>query len=574
MAYRTRGLGRGRHGGESAQGQPSPRSDNYREPIGAKQPREGSATPPRRPREAGGWVDAATAATAAIVLLVAVVSGAMDDLNTTLVVMGFDPDRAQLIASLLIGALAAAAATLMTGRSRLAAVAGFVGAGALFAGTFAAETRGALGATGVDGVFDLRGWLLTLLTLVVSGLVCGWAGAALAATARPAVLQAFAVTKAAAMRRRVEPRELGYPMAVVLVVVLLVVTVPAFGDLVNYAPDSLMRGGAAPQAAASVGADSPAPTDSPSIAPSADSSPTTAGSRPAPTASQPAKPWLAWLPSGPGAVASANMAAPWKDGKASTVDVTFYTPPGYDGSGTRRYPVLYEAPTGYHLWDGATNVKAALDTLIDSGAIPPTIVVFIDSAGGPFPNTECADSYDGRQWYDTFVSKTVVGWVDAHYKTIPDPTARATAGMSEGGYCAAILALHHPTVFGTSISFSGYYQAGGAQGTSAAPFGGSKILLANNSPTVVAGRLDAAIRAQLYFIVIAKPDQPGYGPEALAFEKILSANHYPYEGIVASEPHGWQQVRDYFPAAVEAWAAREVTTGVFGQDKPGGRLGL
>ena len=574
MAYRGRGLSRYRNGGDSAQGQPRPHPDNYREPISRKTSLDGSVTPPRRPGDAGLWVDAAAAATAAIVVLVAVLGGAMDEMNTTLVVMGFDPDRAQLLASLLIGALAAATATLLPGRFRLAAIAGLVGAGVLFAATFATETGKALGATGVDGAFDLGGWLLTLLTLVVSGLVSGWAGAALAATVRPTVLRAVAVTRLAAERRRVEPRELGYPLAVALVVVLLVVTVPAFGDLVNYAPDSLMRGGAAPQAVATVSADSPAPVDPPSIASSADSSPKTAASSPAPTGRDPGKPWLAWLPSGPGAVASANMAAPWRDGKASTVDVAFYTPPGYDGSGTRRYPVLYEAPTGYHLWDGATNVKTALDTLIDSGAMPPTIVVFVDSAGGPFPNTECADSYDGRQWYDTFVSKTVVGWVDAHYKTIPDPTARATAGMSEGGYCAAILALHHPTVFGTSISFSGYYQAGGAQGTSAAPFGGSKILLANNSPTVVAGRLDAATRAHLYFILVAKPDQPGYGPEAVAFEKILSADGYPYDSIVSSEPHGWPQVRSYFPPAVEAWAAREVATGVFQPSGSGGHHGL
>jgi enterochelin esterase-like enzyme len=257
------------------------------------------------------------------------------------------------------------------------------------------------------------------------------------------------------------------------------------------------------------------------------------------------------------------MAAPWKGGTATAVDVTVYTPPGYDAKGTRRYSVLYEAPTGYHLWDGATNVKAALDTLIDSGAIPASIVVFIDSSGGPFPDTECANSFDNRQWYDTFVSKTVVGWVDAHYQTIAEPAARAVAGMSEGGYCAAILALHHPDVFGTSISFSGYYQAGAAGSVSQAPFDGNKALIAADSPTVAAAQLSAAARAAMYFIVIAKPDQPSYGPQATEFERTLAADGYSYDGLVATEPHGWPQVRDYFPAAVEAWAAREVKDGVF-----------
>jgi enterochelin esterase-like enzyme len=135
--------------------------------------------------------------------------------------------------------------------------------------------------------------------------------------------------------------------------------------------------------------------------------------------------------------------------------------------------------------------------------------------------------------------------------------------MSEGGYCAAILALHHPDVFGTAISFSGYYVAGGSGTVSAAPFGGNKTLLAADSPTVVAGKLDAATRANLYFILVAKPDQPGYGPDATAFEKTLATEGYSYYGIAASEPHGWPQVRDYFPGALGAWAAREVATGVF-----------
>lgn len=505
---------------------------------------------------------------AIIVLLVVFVSGAIDATNTTLVTMGFDPDRAQLITSLLIGAIAAAAVTLVTGRFGLATTLGFVVVGVLFIVTFMVETQGALAANGVDGAFDLGGWLLTVLTLIVIGLTAAWAGAALASTARPSILQAAAVVRdAVRQRRRVERRALRYPLTVLLVLGLLVVTVPAFGDLVNYAPDSLMRGGA-PQLNAVATAASPEPASNPqaSSGPPVDQStptPTPASQGPTSAASQFTRPWLAWLPTGAGRIGSTSMAAPWTGGKASAVDVTVYTPPGYDPAGTRRYPVLYEVPTSYRLWGGATNVKAALDTLIGSGSIPAMIVVFVDSAGGPFTDTECADSLDRRQWYDTFAGVTMVGWMDAHYKTIARPAARAIAGMSEGGYCAAILALRHRTVFGTSVSFSGYFQAGAAGVNSAAVFGGDKALLAAYSPTTVAGQLDAAARARLYFIIVAKPDQPEYGPQAAAFERVLAGAGYRYDAIASSEPHGWPQVRDNFPIAVEAWSARMVATGVF-----------
>jgi enterochelin esterase-like enzyme len=518
---------------------------------------------PRHPR--GGGAVIVGIAVAAIVLVAAYVSGAIDGTNTTLVVMGFDPDRAQLITSLLIGGISAAAVYLATGRFGLAVLLGFAAAAALFVGTFITETQGALGANGVNGAFDLGGWLLTLLTLGVSGLISSWAGCALASTARPSILQAAAVLNDAVGRRRVERRALRYPLAVALLLGLLVVTVPAFGDLVNYAPDSLMRGGA-PQLNAVATAATPDPASNPpaSSAPPVDqSTPTPASQGPTPAASQSTRPWLAWLPTGAGLIGSTSMAAPWKGGTASAVDVTVYTPPGYDPAATRRYPVLYEVPTSYRLWGGATNVKAALDTLIDSGTIPAMIVVFIGSAGGPFPDTECADSFDHRQWYDTFVGVTMVGWMDARYKTIAQPEARAIAGMSEGGYCAAILALRHHTVFGTSISFSGYFQAGAAGVNSAAVFGGNKALLAAYSPTTVAGQLDAAARVRLYFILVVKPDQAEYGPQAAAFEKDLATDGYRYDVIVSSEPHGWPQVRDNFPIAVEAWSARMVATGVF-----------
>jgi len=505
-------------------------------------------------------------AVAALILLVAYITGAIDATNTTFVVMGFDPDRAQLITSLLIGGITAAAVNMVIGRFGVAVVLGFVVATVLFIGTFTVETQGALAANGVTGVFDLGGWLLTLLTLIVIGLSSAWAGAALAFTARPFIIQAVAVLRFTVNRRRVEPRSLRYPLAVGLVLALLVVTVPAFGDLVNLAPDSLMRGGA-PQlnAVATTTTSNPSPDSTlPSAGPSIDlQTATPAVQGPTPPAGQSARPWLAWLPTGSGLISSTSMAAPWKGGTAADVNVTVYTPPGYDQTGTRRYPVLYEVPTSYRLWGGATNVKSALDTLIDSGSIPAMIVVFIDSAGGPFPDTECADSFDHRQWYDTFVGVTMVGWVDTHYKSIVGPGARALAGMSEGGFCAAILSLRHHTVFGTSISFSGYYQAGAAGGSSAAVFGGDKALMAAYSPTTVAGQLDAAARARLYFIIVAKPDQPEYGVQAADFEKVLSGYGYRHDVIVSSEPHGWPQVRDNFPTAVEAWSARMVAVGVF-----------
>jgi hypothetical protein len=353
---------------------------------------------------------AVAAAVAAVVVVAAVASGTMDSSNTTLVLMGFDANRAQLITALLIAAVAAAASTLATNRSGQATLCGFGAFAALFGPTFLTETGSALVSTGVNGSFDLVGWLLTLLTLITSGVISGWAGAALALSLRPGLIEAGSAVRDAVWGRRRDHRLLRSPLTVAVVLVLLIVTVPVFGDMVNYTPDSrMLHGGPPPVGLIPVGpTDSQAPATE-SLSPSGPTGTTGASPTPQPTGTpgasptpQPTpspnqQPWLAWLPSGHGSVWIINLPAPWADGSARTENVDVYTPPGYDSHGTRRYPVLYEAPFDYPLWDSSINIRVALDTMIDRGTVPAMIVVFINAWRAPIYDTECANSVDGRQ---------------------------------------------------------------------------------------------------------------------------------------------------------------------------------
>ena len=369
------------------------------------------------------------------------------------------------------------------------------------------------------GSFDLGGWLVTVLTLVASGLVVGWAGAALATTARPAVFDAFRIVGwivgwllALAVRvplprlarakvamwarlanapgsygRRArrpaafEVRDTQGAGLVALVAVVLLIAAPVFGDLVSYSPDSHMFHGG-PPAGGLGGPPSPAPYPPyASTAPGGWTLPSTQDAGPVATPGGP-RAWLASRPSGSGHVVAYHLPAPWASGSATQVEVAVYTPPGYDSNVSLKYPTLYEVPWDFATWEKGADLTGALDTLIDSGALPPTIVVSVDAGRGPYPDSECANSYDGREWYDRFVAQTVVPWVDSHYRTIAAPAGRAIMGMSQGGYCGAILALHHPDLFGTSISFSGYFHAGVAGPTSALPFGANQQALKRRFP--------------------------------------------------------------------------------------------
>ncbi len=519
------------------------------------------------------WLPAGVA-TATIVVLVSVFSGTVQSSDATLVIMGFDPDRSQLITALIIGGTAAAAVTLVVNRTGFATLLGAYGLVVLFAQTFVTETQNAVGATGVAGNFDLRGWILTLGTLLTIGVIAAWIGATLGGAARPALIGSGVAVREMVRARRPSRHLSRGPIAVILIAALLAVTVPAFGDMVNLSPDALMLNGdhgpglvpgnsvpgIDPMAQASI---RPSPTPSPEPSPSSLTT-ETPGPTPSPvaTAKPGSKPWLAWKPTGGGHLTTVNMPAPWIGGTKSTSEIDIYTPPGYDAVGDRLYPVLYEAPTGLTLWNKGTSMLSTLDTMIDSGQMPSAIVVFIDSLGPPYGDTQCADMSDGQQWFETYISKTVVDFVDQRYKTMIDPRARGIMGMSAGGFCAPMLALRHPDVFSSSISFSGYFWAGAAGSNAARPFGNAADI-ESHSPALLAPQIPALDRSQMYFILVANPGQDFYGPGAASFDKILSAHGFKHLLVNTPYTHGWPQVRYEVPAVLQAWGAQLVVNGIW-----------
>lgn len=62
---------------------------------------------------------------------------------------------------------------------------------------------------------------------------------------------------------------------------------------------------------------------------------------------------------------------------------------------------------------------------------------------------------DSSRRYETHVSKEVIEYVDAHYRTIADRYHRAITGMSMGGHGAFYIALRHTDIFGAVGSTSG-----------------------------------------------------------------------------------------------------------------------
>ena len=100
---------------------------------------------------------------------------------------------------------------------------------------------------------------------------------------------------------------------------------------------------------------------------------------------------------------------------------------------------------------------------------------------GSFTDEEWANGVRADTAWETFVARDLVRAVDARYRTIRSGSARALAGLSEGGYGALNIGSTIPASSASS-------RAGRATSapTSASIFGHRRAMLARNSPRTIA----------------------------------------------------------------------------------------
>jgi len=137
-----------------------------------------------------------------------------------------------------------------------------------------------------------------------------------------------------------------------------------------------------------------------------------------------------------------------------------YTPPGYDESPERRYPVVYviQGYTGHvaKWWNRSAfrqPFPETADAMFASRVGPSAIVVYVD-AWTAYGGSQFVDS-PGTGRYHSYLCDEVVPFVDKTYRTIPKAAHRAIMGKSSGGFGAMITPMLRPDLFGALATHAG-----------------------------------------------------------------------------------------------------------------------
>ncbi len=140
------------------------------------------------------------------------------------------------------------------------------------------------------------------------------------------------------------------------------------------------------------------------------------------------------------------------EGDSADRDVFVYLPPSYATSPNRRYPVVYflhgYAAHAETYWK-SLSVPAAADAAMADGSAHEMILVLPDAFtvydGSMFSNSPTTGDWE------TYIARDLIAYIDSHYRTIADRSARGLAGHSMGGYGTVRIGMKHPEAFSVAV---------------------------------------------------------------------------------------------------------------------------
>jgi endo-1,4-beta-xylanase len=133
------------------------------------------------------------------------------------------------------------------------------------------------------------------------------------------------------------------------------------------------------------------------------------------------------------------------------VSYLLYLPPGYESSGTKRYPVMYWLHGIGGSQHGVPAITARLTSAMEAGKCPEFIAVF---ANGMIHSFYC-DAVREKRPVESVIVQELIPHLDATQRTIATREARLIEGFSMGGFGAGHLGFKYPELFGSVSMIDG-----------------------------------------------------------------------------------------------------------------------
>jgi enterochelin esterase-like enzyme len=197
-------------------------------------------------------------------------------------------------------------------------------------------------------------------------------------------------------------------------------------------------------------------------------------------------------------------------GSSSHIVRTVYVflPPQYFQAAfrSRRFPaieLINGAPGQPQVWINVIGIVQAYETLLRDRVAPPVALVMPDPNGSPQASMQCLNVVHGPQ-DATYLARDLPDYLSQTLRLQPSGPAWGIAGYSEGGYCAANLALLYPYRYGYAGVLSGYFVPSndrlGNPLRIVDPFGGSTELRRMNTPLDRLTALSLAVKIPQFWL--------------------------------------------------------------------------
>ncbi|MFD2570545.1 alpha/beta hydrolase-fold protein [Spirosoma soli] len=233
--------------------------------------------------------------------------------------------------------------------------------------------------------------------------------------------------------------------------------------------------------------------------------------------------------------------------EGTTGSLVVYTPPGYDQSPSKKYPV-------YYLISGTTDTEETffkvgktnliLDNLIAEGKAKPMIIVMpygnmaarvAEQKGGAKPADptvrDGADAVKRANDFTTDLVSNVIPYVEKNYRAIPGRENRAIGGFSRGGGQTLRTAFSNMDKFAWVCAYSSYL---------------SPDEMNRSYPSIVSNPQQTNKQLKLLWVSVGSDDFLYKG--TVEFMDYLKAKNVQFKSLVTDGGHTWMNVKTYVAA--------------------------